>query len=148
MKTIIPMLLLLLAAGCSSKKKVSSERVTEYKALVIRDTTLPGWNFRATLPSVELQNLVPGQVITIRDTAADGSLRGKVRIWMDAYGNLMAECDQKDQTIQALRREVESQSSHSETTKTVTKRPWLYSAVVLAFAFLIGGAVAILIRLR
>jgi len=95
---------------------------------------------------VPVQIEIPGETlhdtIRLRDSVVIHSLRETVtvregdktelRYWMDAYGNLVIECEAKDQFVELLNRYV---NTNRVETRTVTP-DWVRLVIVLAVAII------------
>jgi hypothetical protein len=107
---------------------------------------------------VPVQIEIPGETlhdtIRLRDSVVIHSLRETVtvregdktelRYWMDAYGNLVIECEAKEQFVELLNRYV---NTNRVETRTVTP-DWVWVVVGFAVAMLIVCVVAVVAVVR
>lgn len=112
------------------------------------DTTLPGFVLNTTLSLPEITNLRIYDTIVLEDKVA----KGQLRIWKNKYGELVAECQDQDETIKNLREKLtDRQSSASETIIAVDNRTWYEKLIQLIpwyIYVLIGFVLAFILRLR
>jgi len=127
------LLFLLLLTSCVTERKCN--RLFPPTVTVTTDTVF-----------VPVQIEIPGETlhdtIRLRDSVVIHSLRETVtvregdktelRYWMDAYGNLVIECEAKDQFVELLNRYV---NTNRVETRTVTP-DWVRLVIVLAVAII------------
>jgi len=104
--------------------------------------------------TVEIQGETLHDTIRLRDSVVIRELRETVtiregdktelRYWMDAYGNLVIECEAKEQFVELLNRYVNTTRTE---TRTVTP-DWVWVVVAASVAMLIVCVVAVVAVLR
>ena len=139
------LLFLLLLTSCVTERKCN--RLFPPTVTVTTDTVF-----------VPVQIEIPGETlhdtIRLRDSVVIHSLRETVtvregdktelRYWMDAYGNLVIECEAKEQFVELLNRYV---NTNRVETRTVTP-DWVWVVVGFAVAMLIVCVVAVVAVVR
>lgn len=150
-KQFILLLAVFLVIGCKNQKVLSStsESVRFVEVQTERkDSLLPGFNIRGQLTVPEVIDLSTHDTIIIEDP----NTKAQLRIWKDAYGNLVAECEDKDQIIEKLRESIIEKSTESKAV-VIEKdtRSWWQKLIQLIpwWAYLVAGFVlGFLIRIR
>jgi hypothetical protein len=139
------LIFLLLLTSCVTERKCN--RLFPPTVTVTTDTVF-----------VPVQIEIPGETlhdtIRLRDSVVIHSLRETVtvregdktelRYWMDAYGNLVIECEAKEQFVELLNKYV---NTNRVETRTVTP-DWVWVVVAAAVAMLIVCVVAIVAVVR
>jgi hypothetical protein len=74
--------------------------------------------------------------VTVRESASG---KAELRYWMDAYGNLVIECEAKEQFVELLNRYVNTTRTE---TRTVTP-DWVWVVVAVAVLLAVGLLLAI-----
>jgi len=120
MRYIIPFILILLTFSCKIKESVrESEKVRENVLIRVNDTLLSGFDLKA-IP-VDFNSISHYDTILVNDPKT----KSELRIWKNKYGELEAECEQKDKLIQKVRVEKDKEKS-TEKTKEVIKTLYKY----------------------
>lgn len=120
MRYLVPFILILTAFSCKIKEKVrETEKTQETLSIKIQDTILNGFDLKA-IP-IEFHALTQYDTIKVTDPKTASELR----VWKNKYGELEAECDQKDQLIKKVRVE-KDKSTEKEKSKEVVKTLYKY----------------------
>ena len=151
MKKLIVLALLAMLFSCRQKKVLSTNsetvRFVELKT-ERKDTLLPGFTIRTQFGINEIHEREVYDTITVEDPET----KAQLKIWKDSYGNLVAQCDDKDQVIERLRESLVQTSK--ETKKEVVvkdSRSWWQRMIQLVpwWGYIILGFVlGLLIRFR
>ena len=138
----IAILLAAILSSCKTiEQSISRENTSNSShTLILKDSLQIGWKFGAQVPVNFLQELPPNTPIYISDTAENGQFRGQIRFLKDELGNLHAYCDERDQIIRQLRREITDRSTAlTQDTQTV-RQPWYrkYFLQILIATYFLG----------
>lgn len=118
MRALTAILLIVAISGCRSTKETSVRSDVERVKYVQRDSLAPGWTLKPPAFTLkDLQDLPVGEKQTT--TTADNG--AELRYWIDQYGQLHIECEEKDKLITKLR--VEAERSTVVTEETVVEKP-------------------------
>jgi len=146
MKAIKLLLIVALIVGCKSKK-VISQSTESFRLVEVnterKDTIIPGFTIRTQFSIPEIIEREIHDTIRITDP----NTAGELKIWKDRFGNLVAQCDDKDQTIERLRERI-SESTQETSKEIIEKDPrtwwerlkdfipwWVYLAAGLILGF-------------
>ena len=110
------MFLVLLLASCRHTKTFVSESSNVEYTYESNDTIIPGFSLTAKVPFTQIDTVSLSETIVIYDSLG----LGEIRIWKDKYGNLLAECSEKDQLIEKIR-EKEINTNSTVSNKEVIK---------------------------
>lgn len=139
----LPLLLLLLTSCVTERKcnRLFPPTVTERTDTVFVPVTveIPGETLHDTIrlrDSVVIRELT--ERVTVRESASG---KAELRYWMDAYGNLVIECEAKEQFVELMNRYVNTTRTE---TRTVTP-DWVWVVVAAAVAMLIVCVVVIVV---
>lgn len=151
MKKLFILMLATALISCKQQKVLSSNsesvRYVEVKT-ERKDTVLQGFNLRGQLSVPEVLEMPAHDTIKI----VDPTTAAELRIWKDNYGNLVAECDDKDQVIEKLRESIVDRSteSKSEVIEKDTRTWWQkLTQLIPWWAYLVAGFIlGLLLRLR
>lgn len=121
-------LLLLLLTSCVTERKCNRlfpPTVTVQSDTVFVPVTveIPGETLHDT---IRLRDSVVIRELTERVTVREGD-KTELRYWMDAYGNLVIECEAKEQFVELLNRYVNTTKTE---TRTVTP-DWVWVVVAV-----------------
>ncbi len=142
--------LLLAVNSCSTTKRTEQTSTLvsrEAHYIRIQDTTLQGWNFRSTLNMTFIDSIAPGETRMIRDTTADGRLRGLLVIERDRLGRLRIQCQEQDETIRKLTERLSERDKSNDFERTEVKRRtnYFWVTVVAVSGLLVGAMLGYLI---
>lgn len=120
MRYLNPLLIALVLFGCKIKEKTSeSIRTSENVSIKVSDTLINGFDLKA-IP-IEFHLLTQYDTISVTDPTTASELR----VWKNKYGELEAECEQKDQLIEKVRVDT-NKSTEKEKSKEVSKTLYKY----------------------
>lgn len=120
MRYLLPLILILTAYSCKIKDKtLETDKVRETTFIKVQDTLLRGFDLKP-IP-IDVNFLKEYDTIKVTDP---GTL-AELKIWKNKYGELEAECEQKDQLIQKVKVEKDKEKS-TEKVKEVTKTLYKY----------------------
>ena len=151
MRESIILVLLAVLVSCKPKQVLSttseSVRFVEVKT-ERKDTLLPGFTIRTQFGINEIHEREVHDTITIEDPET----KAQLKIWKDNYGNLVAQCDDKDQVIEKLRESLVETKTESKT-EVLEKdtRTWWQKLTQLIpwWGYLLTGLIAgFLLRLQ
>lgn len=138
MVKIAPLLLLLLTSCITEQKcnRLFPPTVTERTDTVFVPVT------------VEIQGETLHDTIRLRDSVVIRELRERVtvregdktelRYWMDAYGNLVIECEAKEQFVEMLNRYVNTTRTETRTETFPQWKFWVVGLICLLIGFGLG----------
>lgn len=140
-------LLLLLLTSCTTQRKCNRlfpPTVTVQSDTVFVPVTveIPGETLHDTIrfrDSVVIRELT--ERVTVRESASG---KAELRYWMDTYGNLVIECEAKEQIIELLNRYVNTTRTE---TRTVTP-DWVWVVVAAAVAMVLLCVVVVVAVVR
>lgn len=138
-RKIIMLILLFIAFallfGCRTHKDTERIYIKQYETIQ-KDSLLDGFTIKPRIPFTVFDTIAVGEPIIVRDTSG----RGELKLWRDAYGNLVAECEGNERLITKLREKISESDTRTETTtKTITVTPrwawWLLGVFVVYLAW-------------
>lgn len=154
------LILFLLTWGCKAPQVITDTVVKD--SVIVREVPkyidIPGQTISS--PSVNLDSLVKviqsgvkAETINRTLTYTDPDTQLQVGLLIDQIGNITAVCEQQEQTIQVLQREIERYRQESTTTETIrepsfwdkAKQMLIIAAISIVF-FLMAGAILRMIR--
>jgi hypothetical protein len=140
-------LIALVMSSCATQKRCDAKFPPEVREIhthstetIRKDSVLPGATVTHTIYNDSLVLMPVNKWTVIRDTAGLAELR----IYKDAYGNLLAQCEAADRTIEKIRvLEKELSQTRSQAVKTEYQTPWYLVPLVW-----IGGISLLILLLR
>lgn len=156
----ILILFLLLSWGCKAPQVITDTVVKD--SVIVREVPkyieIPGQTIYS--PSVNLDSLVAAiqsgvksETINSTLTYTDPDTQLQVGLLIDQLGNISAVCEQQEQTIKVLQREIERYRTESTTKETIRKPSFwnrvkeiLIIAAISIVIFLMAGAILRVIR--
>lgn len=141
---LLALLIALLFIGCASPPALTTGNKESYKETYKEvQVAVPGGVVNTSLSDADL-NAIKTALQQGKDTVVitDPTNKAALKFYLDALGNLRAECESKDQLITYLQKEIEKERSSIKTiTKTITETPvwcWVVMGFLLAAAFIFG----------
>lgn len=153
------LILFLLTWGCKAPQVITDTVVKD--SVIVREVPkyidIPGQTISS--PSVNLDSLVKviqsgvkAETINRTLTYTDPDTQLQVGLLIDQIGNITAVCEQQEQTIQVLQREIERYRTESTSTETI-REPSFWeklkgSLEIIVITIIITVVIMVIIRFR